>query len=177
MPDEKKRITVLGIGNILQRDEGVGVRVVQDLIEGYDFPDHVDVVDGGVLGLSLMSVIEGADVLIVVDAVRMGGRPGDLFRMPWAEITERTRYKDSLHQIDFIETMALVTLIADQPDTVVIGVQPEDIETWSLELSPVVAERVPDLCNLVLNELQSWGITPEPKEAPEDVFGRTRPLA
>ena len=175
--DAKKRITVLGIGNILQRDEGVGVRVVQDLIERYDFPENVDVVDGGVLGLSLMSVIETTDVLIVADAVKLGGKPGDLFRMPWSEITERTRYKDSLHQIDFIETMALVTLIGDQPDTVVIGVQPEDIETWTLELSPVVAARVPDLLNMVLGELESWGIIPELKEEPEDVFGRTRPLA
>ena len=170
-----EKIVVLGIGNILQRDEGVGVRVIQELAETRNFPDRVQVIDGGVLGLSLMGIIEQADYLIVVDAVKLGGAPGDLFRIPWEEITGRTRYKDSLHQIDFIETMGLLSLIADPPKTVVIGVEPEDITTWTLTLSPVVEARLPDLCQMVLNELESLGITPWPKEVRIDVSSRTRP--
>ena len=71
-----EKIVVLGIGNILQRDEGVGVRVIQELAETRDFPDRVQVIDGGVLGLSLMGIIEQADYLIVVDAVKLGGARG-----------------------------------------------------------------------------------------------------
>lgn len=173
--EKKQRIVVLGVGNILSRDEGAGVRVVQELDETYDFPDHVEVIDGGVLGLSLMAAIERADYLIVVDAVKLGGRPGDLFRVPWDEIQDRTRYKDSLHQVDFVETMSVLPLIADVPFTVIIGVEPEDIETWSLELSPAVAARVPDLCRMVLDELAALQVSAIPKETRSDVFSRTRP--
>ena len=120
----------------MQTDEGAGVRVAQELEETHDFPEHVDVVDGGVLGLSLMGVIEQADYLIVIDAVKLGGQPGDLFRVPWEEIPDRTRYKDSLHQVDFVETMSVLPLIAEVPKTVIIGVEPQDIETWGLELTP-----------------------------------------
>ncbi len=171
----KETIVVLGVGNILQRDEGAGVRVIQELDETYDFPEHVEVIDGGVLGLSLIGVIERADILIVVDAVKLGGQPGDLFRVPWEEITDRTRYKDSLHQVDFVETMSVLPLIAEVPRTVIIGVEPEDITTWSLELSPSVSARVPDLCRMVLDELSALGAIPTRKEVRSDVFSRTRP--
>ncbi|MFH1137791.1 MAG: HyaD/HybD family hydrogenase maturation endopeptidase [Pseudomonadota bacterium] len=170
-----EKIVVLGVGNILQTDEGAGVRVAQELEETFDFPSNVDVVDGGVLGLSLMGVIEQADYLIVIDAVKLGGSPGDLFRVPWDEITDRTRYKDSLHQVDFVETMSVLPLIAAVPPTVIIGVEPLDIETWGLKLSPPVAARIPDLCRLVLTELETLGVKAVEKENRTDVFSRTRP--
>lgn len=155
----------MGVGNILLRDEGAGVRVIQKLEREYEFPDHVDIIDGGVQGLSLMSVIDRADILIVVDAVKLGGQPGDLFRVPWEEIPDRTRYKDSLHQVDFVETMSLMPLIGRVPQTVIIGVEPEDIHSWSLDLSPAVAARIPDLCRMVLDELKTLGVSPGPKES------------
>ena len=175
MDQAPQTIVVLGIGNILQTDEGAGVRAAQELDETYDFPDHVEVIDGGVLGLSLIGAIEKADYLIVIDAVKLGGQPGDLFRVPWEEITDRTRYKDSLHQVDFVETMSVLPLVAQVPKTVIIGVEPQDIETWALELSPPVAARIPDLCRMVLDELESLGVTPRKLEERRDVFGRTRP--
>lgn len=169
------RIVVLGIGNILQTDEGVGVRVAQELEETIDFPDQVEVIDGGVLGLSLIAVIERADYLIVVDAAKLGGKPGDLYRVPWAEIPNRTRYKDSLHQVDFVETMSVLPLIANVPETLIIAVEPEDITTWSLSLTPTVAAKIPDLCRMVLEELQTLGVSATPKEKRTNVFSRTRP--
>ena len=168
-------VVILGVGNILQTDEGVGVRVVHDLIECYDFPENVETVDGGVQGLSLIAVIERATYLIVVDAVKLGGRPGDLFRVPWDDIMDRTRYKDSLHQIDFVETMSVLPLIGQVPPTVIIGIEPEDITTWDLKLSPPVEARMPDLIDMVLKELDALGITPRKKEVRSDVFSRTRP--
>ena len=175
MEKSPQTIIVLGVGNILQTDEGAGVRVAQELDETYDFPENVTVMDGGVLGLSLMGTIEKADYLIVIDAVKLGGKPGDLFRVPWEEITDRTRYKDSLHQVDFVETMSLLPLVAKAPKTVIIGVEPQDIETWALKLSPPVAARIPDICQMVLDELESLGVTPRKLEERRDVFGRTRP--
>jgi hydrogenase maturation protease len=168
-------IVVLGVGNLLQTDEGVGVRVVQELLETVVFPPNVDVVDGGVLGLSLMGVIKSADKLIVVDAVRLGGNPGDLFRFSWEEIIGRTNYKDSLHQVDFVETMSLLPLIARVPPTVILGVEPADIDSFGLALTSCVSARIPDLVRLVLEELAALGIHPSVRELRNDVSGRTRP--
>ncbi|MEW6261873.1 MAG: HyaD/HybD family hydrogenase maturation endopeptidase [Thermodesulfobacteriota bacterium] len=173
--DNKIPLVVLGIGNILMSDDGVGVRVAQELDKTWDFPAEVEIVDGGVLGLSLLSVLESAGRLIVVDAVRLGGRPGDLYRLPWEELKARTRYKDSLHQIDFVETMAVLPLIGTPPPTIIIGVEPADVETFSLNLSPVVAGRLPDLCRMVLEELKARGFEPRPKENINDVPGGTGP--
>ncbi|MBF0531217.1 MAG: HyaD/HybD family hydrogenase maturation endopeptidase [Deltaproteobacteria bacterium] len=168
-------IIVLGIGNILQTDEGVGVRVAHELDETHDFPTHVEIVDGGVLGLSLIAIIERADYLIVVDAAKLGGQPGDLYRVPWEEIPDRTKYKDSLHQVDFVETMSVLPLIAKTPKTVIIAVEPKDITTWGLSMTPVVASKIPALCRMVLDELKSLGVEATLKEFRTNVFSLTRP--
>ena len=114
MTDESTRlpnITVLGIGNILLTDEGFGVRVVEKLYETYEFPDHVDLVDGGVLGINLLGVIAEAQHLIVVDAVKNRQPPGTLYRLEKDELPERILLKNSLHQTDFLETLTLCQAI------------------------------------------------------------------
>ncbi len=88
------RILVLGIGNILLSDEGAGIRVIEKLQERYEFPENVSVLDGGTLGLSLLGVISEVDHLIVVDAVRNGGKPGSLYRMEGNDLPKRIHSKN-----------------------------------------------------------------------------------
>ena len=100
--DEKggKPIVVLGVGNILLRDEGVGVRVIERMQERYVFPPYVELVDGGVMGLSLLAVVKDAEHLIIIDAVRKNEEPGTLYRFTGDEIPKRVCQKTSLHQVD-----------------------------------------------------------------------------
>ena len=100
-------VMILGIGCILFSDEGFGVRVVEKLQRLYEFPDNVLLVDGGVLGVNLLGVISNADHLIVVDAIRNKGKPGDLYRLAGDQIPQRIRAKNSLHQVDFLEALTL----------------------------------------------------------------------
>ena len=79
-------ITVLGVGNILYPDDGVGIRVVQRLEAEYEFSDNVILVDGGVLGINLLGIISNAGRLLVVDTVLNHGRPGDIHRLEHEEI-------------------------------------------------------------------------------------------
>lgn len=155
---EKPKITVLGVGNILLSDEGVGVRVVERLSQNYDFPDNVQVLDGGVLGVRLMGVIGATDVLIVVDAVKHQGAPGTLYRLADEEIPRRVLAKQSMHQMDLPEVLALCAAIDKNPETVVIGVEPEDMTTMDVALTPTVAARVDDLVAMVLAELNRLGV-------------------
>ena len=153
-------ITVLGIGNILLTDEGFGVRVVEKLFDKYEFPDNVTLVDGGVLGINLLGVIADSQHLIVVDAVKNRQPPGTLYRLEKDELPERILLKNSLHQTDFLETLTLCQAIDKVPETtVVLGVEPEDIQTHSVELTPTVAARVDEMMDHVIQELNQLGAT------------------
>ena len=153
-------ITVLGIGNILLTDEGFGVRVIEKFYEKYAVPDNVSIVDGGVLGINLLGVIAETRHLIVVDAVKNKQPPGTLYRLEKDELPERILLKNSLHQTDFLETLTLCQAIDKVPETtVVLGVEPEDIVTHSVELTPVVAARVDEMIDRVIQELDRLGAT------------------
>lgn len=154
----KEQILVLGVGNILLTDEGVGIRVIERIQERYEFPDNVSVLDGGVLGLSLLGVISEADHLIVVDAVKKGREPGALYRLKGDQVPKRILAKNSLHQVDFLETLASCQALDKVPETVILGIEPLDIESLSIELTPVVQEKVDSLIDMVLKELDRLGV-------------------
>jgi len=155
----KQRITVLGVGNILFTDEGFGVRVIEALLEHYVFPEDVSVVDGGVLGLRLLGVISESDRLIVVDAIRNGGKPGDLHRLNGEDIPARIRAKNSLHQVDFLETLAAARAMDRVPEVVILGVEPKDMETFGIELTPTVQRKIEPVMMRVLGELDCLGVS------------------
>lgn len=149
---------ILGVGNLLFSDEGFGIRVVEELERRYTFPANVSVVDGGVLGVSLLGVMSQADRLIVVDVIRNKGGPGDLYRLEGEAIPERLRAKNSLHQIDFLESLTLCQALDKVPETVIFGVEPEDIDTLSLELTETTRSRMNAVIQMVLDELRRLGI-------------------
>ncbi len=150
-------IMILGVGCILYSDEGFGVRVIEAIEERYEFPDNVLVVDGGVLGINLLGVISKPDHLIVVDAIRNKGKPGDLYRLDGDAIPERIRAKNSLHQVDFLEALTLCQALDKVPETVILGIEPEDIETLSTELTPTAQSKVDAIIEKVLAEVKRLG--------------------
>ena len=113
MPE--KRILVLGVGNILLRDEGVGVRVVERLQADYSFSPNVSLLDGGTLGIKLMEAISSSDVLIVVDAVLNGHPPGTFYRLTGEEVRKSVAFKYSLHQTDLLEPWPAANWWATDP--------------------------------------------------------------
>lgn len=149
---------ILGIGCTLLSDEGFGVQVVHEIERRYEFPENVELMDGGVLGVNLLGYISQTDHLIVVDAIRNKGKPGDLYRLAGDQIPQRIRAKNSLHQVDFLEALTLCEALDKVPETIIIGVEPEDIETCSIELTPVTRSRVDVVIKMVLEELDRLGI-------------------
>jgi hydrogenase maturation protease len=163
MDIQRPRITVLGVGNILLSDEGVGVRVVEYLSEHYDFEDNLNLVDGGVLGVRLMGVVADTDILIVVDAVCNQGVPGTLYRMEGDQVPRRVLAKQSMHDLDLPEVLALCAAIDHSPTTIVVGIEPGDMTTLSVELTPTIAGKMDELCAMVLAELDRLGCDYCPK--------------
>jgi hydrogenase maturation protease len=159
-----ERIVVLGVGNTLLKDEGVGVRVVEEFERQYSVPENVRVVDGGTQGLWLTPTLQETDRLIVVDAVLGDGEPGTLYRLEKKDLPKGLRVKQSAHDSDLVETLNLCDLLEAGPKTVVVlGVQPQDITPFGLELTERVAATIPDLVERVVEELKKLGIEPEKK--------------
>ena len=153
---------VLGIGNLIMTDDGVGVRVAQRLMEGYRFPEGVTVMDGGTLGLDLLPHLEGVERLLMVDALETGGPPGTVMRLSGEEIPMALQTKLSPHQMGLQDLLAVAEFQGNRPTEMVLwGVQPESIEL-GMELSPAVAARVDLLVEKMLGELAAWGVTSEP---------------
>jgi len=150
---------VLGLGNILLGDEGVGVRVVERLLEQYDFPEGVRVMDGGTLGMDLLPYVEDASRLLVIDAVQARKPPGTLVRMEGDEIPVfLDASKVSPHQEGLQDLLAVAVLKGYLPDEVVFwGAQIESLGV-GLELSAPVAAQVDALGGKVLEELSRWGV-------------------
>ncbi len=154
-----KRILVLGVGNVLLHDEGVGVRVIERLAADYEFSENVELMDGGTLGVRLLDPIVQADHVIVVDAVRNGEPPGTLYFLDADFLAKRVAFKNSLHQADMVETLAYAEMLGKRPIAVIVGVEPEDISPWGLELTEIVAAQVPEMCRRVLDEVEKAGGT------------------
>ncbi len=159
MTADREHIMILGIGNLLFTDEGFGIRVISRLLETCEFPENVSVEDGGVLGVNLMGIMADADRLIVIDAIRNRGNPGDIYRLEGSAIPERIRAKNSLHQVDFLEALTLMQALEKVPETVILGVEPQDIETLGTELTPVVERCIAPVMEMVFAELDRLGVS------------------
>jgi hydrogenase maturation protease len=145
-------ILVLGIGNILLKDEGIGVHVI-DKLKQMSLPDNVEVLDGGTAGLDLVDFIEGYRKLIVIDAVNAGGKPGTLYRLTEENLDIKPKAISSFHEIDFLDALYMSELVNSRPEEiVVIGVEPKDM-SGGLGLSPEIEERIPKIIEVVMKEL------------------------
>lgn len=162
---DAKKILLLGVGNILYRDEGLGVYAVQELEKKYDFPDTVSVVDGGVMGKLLMSVLMDHDLVIVADAVLGGGEPGDCYRLTDEGLRKSLGFRDSQHDVDLVDTLISCELIGKRPETVVIGMEPGDYLTMSTDMTPACLEKFPKFLGHILEELEAAGVKVTEKKA------------
>lgn len=145
------KILVLGIGNLLLGDDGIGPRVVQNLSQRICRSD-VDFLDGGTGGLYLLGYLEGYSHLLVIDALDAGLRPGTICRLSPEEIGYGN-IKLSFHQTGLGDLLALAKLTGLLPQTVIFGIQIERLD-WGMNLSPSVAAQLPLLEELVLQEIE-----------------------
>ncbi len=155
-------ILVMGLGNVLLQDEGLGVRALRRLTERYILPDDVEVIDAGALGLSLLSFLEGVEDVLIIDAVHRGQRPGSLIRLEgeevaWAETMHLLPQDVRLHELIVLRGSA-----GSSPQRIVLwGMEPGTSEP-GLELTPVCEAHLDDLVDAVVHELRAWGADVRP---------------
>ncbi len=147
-------ILVLGVGNILLRDEGIGVRVVEAMGQRA-LPPEVELFDGGTAGIDLLNVLAERQKIIIIDAIDMDDAPGTVVRLAGDELPTATGTSTSLHEIGLLETLHVARMLrVDADELVVIGVVPERVEV-GLELSPRIAALVPSIIEAVEAEIES----------------------
>ena len=150
MTGNQGKVVVLGVGNELLKDEGIGVHIARSMQE-IPLSGNVEVVDGGTLPDATL-VFEGIDKLIVVDAVQAGGKAGAIYRFHPEDVEVDNRVLTSLHQISLLENLWLMEHFSQKPrEVIIIGIEPEDMSS-GLELSAKLQELVPQIIALVLKE-------------------------
>ena len=154
----EKKITLIGLGSLLMRDEGVGVQAVRALEERYALPPELEVVDGGTAGLDLLPYIEGRDRVLFVDAVNFGKEPGYLGILENEAIPAIFGPKGSLHHLGLMDVLAAAQLLEVAPREIcLIGIQPLRLEI-GLELSELLRGKLAQLLDRIITKLQEWGL-------------------
>jgi len=181
------RALVLGVGNILVQDEGIGVRTVEWLQARYEFPaansngnsppayaqmekdgillgQQVEMIDGGTMGLDLLHYLEGIDHLLILDAVHANKTPGAITLLSGDDVPAFFGMKTSPHQIGVQDLLATAQLKGyTPPEVVILGVQPGRLSV-GLDMSPEVIAQIEPLAKLALAQLKKWGYAPTVKQ-------------
>ena len=159
----RKKILVIGMGNVLMQDEGIGVRAVEELEQRYRIPAGVEVVDGGTTGMELFEPMREADILLIADAVNTGAPYGSLVRIANDEIPAFFQTKLSNHQLGVSDLLALLKLKGEMPEQVtIIGMVPHSLEN-RLGLTPEAEAGLAGMVRMLVAELSALGVELEPR--------------
>lgn len=161
MQNSDLNILVLGLGNILLSDEGVGIKVVEELKHCYNFSDSVEIIDGGTMGMELLPYFDERSHILIIDAVKAGNTPGTIVRIddPPGYFSSKT----SPHQIGLADVLGAAIITNNLPRNITLfGIEPKEMST-GLELSFEVAQSLSRLVEMVVTELTAIGAHVEEK--------------
>lgn len=162
---EPTTLLILGLGNVLLEDDGVGGAAVALLLDRFDVPPGARVLDGGTLGLSLLPYLDQADAVILVDAVRTEAPPGTLVRLDGDEVAPAVATRLSPHQVGVADLLDGARWLGRYPRRVVLlGLVPASMDL-AVGLSPAVRAALPQLVAGVVDEARALGVEFEPRSA------------
>ncbi len=155
--DGARSLLILGLGNVICGDDGLGVVAAERLRRDVQLPEGVEVLDGGTLGLALLAHVTGADDLILLDAIATGAPPGTLVRLDGDDVGPAVRERLSVHQIGVADLLDALHLLDEVPRRLVLlGLVPETLEL-AIERSPAVESRIDDLVTAAFLEARALG--------------------
>lgn len=163
-PAQSTKIVVLGLGNSIRTDDGLGIHALERLGKHTGLPVNLELVEGGTKGLELACYAAEASKLLILDAVDVGEAPGTVVRFTGADLANLPGGK-SVHELGLADLLLTLSLVAEQPQEIILmGVQPDVIE-WGTELSPVVEAAIEPLIAAAVAQLNSWTEETEKLEA------------
>lgn len=145
------KTAIVGIGNILQKDDGIGIWVVKQLME--EGIEGVEIIDGGTAVYGLLSTFMNYERLIIIDSLKADHEPGTIYRLPLSELKWREG-KSSLHEIHFLDLLKMMKKMGHEPQVTVIGIEPKEI-TYAMELTSVLKRKIPEVVEIIKEEISS----------------------
>jgi hydrogenase maturation protease len=151
MNENTPRIVIIGVGNLLMKDEGIGIHAIQAL-EKLGLPKDIKIVDGGT-SPDLIAHTQAGEKMIIIDAAKAGGEPGTIYRFKPEDLAAERAALASAHEMGVVENLALMGITGSKPtEVIIIGVEPGEID-WGMELSPTLRDRIPKIIEVVLKEI------------------------
>jgi len=162
-PDEmtnKQEITILGLGNILMKDEGFGVHFIRRFEQRWSLPDSVRIIEGGVMAYALLEPVCSCRHLIVVDVLKTEDQPGAVYRFTLAELEPKLPPPTSAHEVQFLDVLCKAELLEEAPEVVFLCIVPVDFREMNMEMSPLLQEKFPVMEKLLIGELNRLNVQP-----------------
>lgn len=157
---EKNRLTILGVGNILLGDEGFGVHFVRRFSERYRLPDDIRILDGGTLGYKLLDPICSCRTLIVIDVLKIQDHPGSLYRFEKKDMALYLPPPTSAHEVQFPDVLLQAELLEECPEVIFLCIVPEIYGGMDLSMTGTMENRYDAMESLLLKELADLDIMP-----------------
>lgn len=158
----QERVLVMGIGNPLVKDEGVGVRIIEEMMQTLSFPDNVTLIDAGTMGMGILNLFRECDYLLIVDAMDGTGEPpGTVVRLAPEDFAPN-QILHSLHDLRFVDVLQAAELIGTRPEADCVGVQILDMAGVGIGLTPDVEAAIPRAVEAMLTVLRERGIEAVP---------------
>lgn len=155
---------LLGVGNLLLSDEGVGVRAIEALEQRFIFPKGVVLQDGGTSGMELLEVMASRELVIVVDAVRSNSQPGSLFILEDDDVPAFFSERLSPHQLGLADVLMALRLTDEFPkQLILLGIEPASLAP-GMALTPIVSQAMEAAIEQVIRLLNNYGILAQPQE-------------
>lgn len=156
---DQSEILVLGVGNVLMQDEGIGVYLVRELHHRYKFTPAIEIVDGGTTGLGLLDHFENRTKVLIVDAVNVGRPPGSIVQLANGEVKSQFEEKMSLHHLGLSDVLGVIELLGMKPPEIqLIGIQPHSMDV-NFGLTSKLQVRIDEYLDQILAQLNRWNIT------------------
>ena len=149
--EQPPKVVVIGVGNLLLKDEGIGVHIAHAL-QKMDISQGIKIIDGGT-SPDLIAYSEAGDKLIIIDAMKGGDRPGTIYRLHPQDLTPEARGALSVHELGVEQSLKMMNLIGNAPKEVtIIGIEPKEID-WGTEPSVDLQQKIPQIIKVVLKEI------------------------
>ncbi len=149
------KLLVLGIGNLLLTDDGLGIHAALELMKE-KMPENVTVMEAGTFTHDVFYLFEEYSHVLVLDILHAGKEPGTIYRLTEKELTQNKEQRMSIHDIDLIDSVNMAELLyKKRPELFILGMEPLDYTTWSMELSPVIKDKLPTFIEQAKVEVQN----------------------
>ena len=148
----KKDIAIIGIGNILLQDDGVGVHVIKQL-ENENLPSNIELVDAGTSTLDTLGLFLDYEKVIVVDCLRAGLQPGTIYKIKPEDIKSHKKESLSIHDVQILDVVNMSNMMNKYPEVIIFGIEPEKI-ALDLEMTETMISKIPEIIYHIKKELQ-----------------------